>query len=386
MARKLNSKGVSSVVAASILLAALVTVAITYQAFIVPELDRENGFNHMLNVLNNLKELYTGGKATIPLSYSGTPFFSSATFTSQLSHTKTVAVNIDIYNATQTFEREQFLDKPANLSINSLSNAVIYINNGAGDFQADCSFTGGQETLTIQISSQTILLYNETSITKVTLKITRNSQTTLYNYSIFSYGSLDLPLFSPIYNVSSSLIKTFQINYHTNSSACTLYLKYGAENLVDLAYTAAGAITYAPNNYPLTYLATPWGITAVESGTSSITSTPQINWVQDTLTLDLYNISWNNVGTISGQGTAGLKFNTLTSTNIRTAYTQVNMNFTFNDASIKNSILQLEKILEAESKQNLSVEYQEGENWLIVTIKGAGFVDLTINNVAALLS
>jgi hypothetical protein len=373
-------------VAASILLAAIVTVAITYQAFIVPELDRENGFNHMLNVLNNLKELYAGGKATIPLSYSGTPFFSSATFTSQLSHTTSAAVKLDIYNATQTSEKEQFLDEPADMSINSLSNAVIYLNNVNSDFKAVCNFNGTQENVSIQINSETKLFYDETSITKVILNITRGSESILYNYSFLCYDSFDLPLFSPIYNLTSSLSKTFQISYQTNSSACKLYLKYTTENFANLTFISAGVLKYEPNNYPLTYLATPWGITAVESGTSSITSTPQIVWVQDTLALDLYNVTWNNVGTISGQGAVGLKLNTINSTKINTSFTQLSLNFTFTDNALKNSLIQLEKILENGANGNVSVEYQEGADWLLVKVKGTGTIDLTIDNVEAVMS
>ncbi|MGD6934163.1 MAG: hypothetical protein ACQCN5_08160 [Candidatus Bathyarchaeia archaeon] len=384
MNHRLNNKGVSSVIAASILLAAIVTVAITYQAFIVPELDRENGFNHMLNVLNDLKELYSGEKVSIPLSYSGTPFFSSTTFTSQLSSTKAVALKIDIYNATQVFEDEQFLDEPADVLIQSLSDAIFCLNNVTDDFQAVCNFTTPQEKVTVQINSETSLS-NEVSLAKVTLNITRSSHSSLYNYTILSYGSLDLPLFSPVYNLTSCLSKTCQVDYLTNSSACVLYVKYATEQLTNLTYTSAGAIKYEPNNYPLTYIATPWGITALESGTSSITSSPQINWVQDTLALDLCNITWNNVGTVSGQGVVGLKFKTLNLTNINTSFAQLNMNFTFSDISLKNSLFQLEKILENGSNQNVSVEYQEGQNWLMILIKGKGLVDLTVNDVEAIL-
>jgi len=380
-----NNKGVSSVIAASILLAALVTVAVTYQAFIVPELDREKAFTHSQDVLYSFKKLYSEGTATIPLSYAGTPFFSSTTFTGQLSYTPLVTIRVDVNSATEVNEEETLLSETATIHMQSLSDASLYFENVADNVEATCSFTSSEEQTVFQVHTEKLTVGNETTLIRIQLGITHGSVSAYYNYSVFSGDTLNLPLLSPLYGLASTLHKTSQVQYTTNSSSCLLFLKYRVATTANLSYTSSGAIRYEPSNFPLSYVATPWGITAIEGGTSAIPSPLQIYWTKDTLVLDLYNTTWSNIGTVSGSGSVGLKFETDNSISVDSTFSRVDMNFSFSEVNLKNSVLQLEAILQSGAPEGTVIYHQEGDNGLTITIEGTSSINMLIRNIEAVL-
>ncbi len=388
MKLKSNNKGVSSVVAASILLAALVTAAVTFQAFIVPELDREKAFAHSQDVLYSFEKLYSEGKTTLPLSYSGaTPFFSPTSFTGQLSYIPSVTLKVDVSNATYIRETEILLSESANLSMQSLSNAAIYFKNVSDNIEATCNFTNSEEQTVFQIHTEQ-LTYGDGTLMRIQLNITLNSESTSYNYSIVSGDSLELSLFSPLYNTTTALSRTSHVQYTTNSSSCMLFLKYMATTTDNLSYTSSGAIRYKPGNFPLSYLATPWGITAIEIGTSAIPSPMQIYWAKDTLVLDLYNTTWSNIGTIGGSGPIGIQLKTYDSISVNSKFSRLDMNFSSSDIDLKNSVLQLEAILQSGTPEGVSIYHQEGADWLTITVEdteGAGSVSILIRSMEAVL-
>lgn len=385
----MNNKGIATVVAASILLAAIVTIAITYQAFIVPEQNRQNAFAHSQNTLKSFEQLYSEGYSTFALSYSGASFFSPTAFPGQLSYTPSTSIDIGIGNGTQLTQTQLLLDNQTGaFPIQGLSEATIAFENAADNVYAVYNFTqSDQQKTVIQINTETVPLADpQTRVMRVYLNITSSSGFSSYRYSLFSGDSLQLSLFSPLYGLASSLSQTSNMEYQTNSSSCKLFIQYLAVNYTDIAYSARGAIMYKPTSFPLSHVAVPWGITAVEAGTSSIPSPVQIHWAQDTLVLDLYNITWSNIGTLSGSGSIGIKFNEHNTTSLSTSFNSISLNFTSSDYSIQNSIMQLQTMLKNSSPDGTSISSQQGSNWSMLTITAQQNVVITIHNVNAVLS
>jgi hypothetical protein len=383
--RRLNNKAVSTVIAASILLAAIVTVAITYQAYIVPELNREKAYNHSQDVLRNFEGLYSDGKATIQLSYAGSAFFSSQSFPGQLSYSPSISVNASVYNANQNASKEQlFRDNTAINNIQSLSDASLYIENASDSIEATCVFTNADlKEITFQINTE-----ETESMMRIRLNITSNLESTYYYYSIMPDDSFQISLFSPLYSsLTSDLSNTQQIQYTTNSPKSALYIKYVAATPAPiLTYIANGALRYEPATFPLSYIATPWGVTALEAGNSSIPAPFQIYWSKDTLTLDLYNITWNNIGTLSGAGSVGLTFKNYNQTTLNSSFDKLNLNFTYTDCNLKNSIIQLETFLKNSAPEGTLILHQDGDNWIMLTVETSGYLNLSVHNVEAALS
>jgi hypothetical protein len=385
----MNNKGIATVVAASILLAAIVTVAITYQAFIVPEQNRQTAFVHTQNVLKSLEELYAEGYSTFSLSYSGSSFFSTTSFPGQLSYTPSTRINVDLSNGTELNPTQLLLtNQTGDLSVQGLSEATLVFENVTNGLSANYNFTQNQQKIVVEVNSEGVALVdNQTQVMRIYLNISSSSDVSCYTYSLFSGDSLQLSLFSPVYGLASNLSQTSSIQYQTDPSICKLFMQYLSVNYTDLTYSAQGAIRYTPSSFPLSYVATPWGVTALEAGTSSIPAPIQIHWAQDTLVLDLYNITWNNMGTLSGSGAAAIKFNEYNTTSLRTSFDSVSMNFTSGgEWSIRNSITQLQSMLKSNAPDGTSVSIQEGSDWVVLTITAQRTIALTIHEVDAVLS
>lgn len=383
-----NNKALSSVIAASILLAAILTIATAFQAFIVPELDREQAFIHSQKILQNLKELYTKEATTIPLAYAGTPFFSATTYPGQISYTPAASINISAYNITIVNEEEALLNENTNITMQGLSEATLFLKNITDNIKASINFINNENPLLLKIHTEKHTFDTDITLIKIHLNITINSEYTTYNYTIFAGDSIELPLLTPLYGLASTLIKTTQVQYTTNSSTCLLFLKYLATTTTNMNYIAQGAITYKPGNFPLSYTTTPWGITALQSGTSAIPTPMQIYWTKDTLVLNLYNITYSNIGTISGSGSIGVNFKTQNQTSINSTISTLKLTFSYNQFNLKNSILQLKALLQNSAPENILISHEEGNHWLTITITGANNVNmkLIIQNIEALLS
>lgn len=375
-------------VAASILLAAIVTVAVTYQAFIVPEQNRQNAFTHSQDTLYSLQQLYTEGTATIKLAYSGASFLSSSTFPGQLSYSPQTYLNIELANATEYVETQLLLNnQTGKLAIHGLSEATLDFANLTDNISASYNFTNNQHDTRVQINTQTIPLgYGQPWVMRINLNLTSSSEVASYNYSLFSGDSMHLSLFMSSYNLSSILPETSCIDYETNSSSCRLFIKYTAANNTDLYLSAGGAIMCKPASYPLSYAATPWGITAVEAGTSSTPVPIQIQWTQNTLILDLYNITWSNTGTVSGSGSVGVKFVECNSKTVSTTFNALSMNFTSKDYSLQNSIQQLQTILKSGAPSGTTISGEQGKNSYLLMITSQETVSLTVHNVNAVIT
>jgi hypothetical protein len=382
----MNNRGVATVVAASILLAAIVTALVTYQAFIVPEQNRESAFAHSQGILNSFQQLYTEGASTITLAYSGAQFLSSTTFPGQLSYTPSTNLNVTFINATQLIQTQTLLtNQTGDIPLLGLTEATVDLENVTDNVLASYNFTGPQKT-SIQLNSETLTLSGQ-QIIRVYLNITGPSDLVSYRYSLLSGDSLHLPLFGSPYNLTSTLQQTTNLEYETNSSSCRLFLNHLVANYTDLSYSVGGAILYKPSSFPLSYIATPWGITAVEAGTSSIPVPIQIQWSQDTLHLDLYNITWTNTGTISGSGSVGIKLIESHTILLHTNFDSLALNFTSNTYNLQNSIQQLQTMLQSGAPDdNTAVSIQQGADSSLLTITSPQKVSLTIHNVNAVLS
>lgn len=382
-----NNQGVSSVIAASILLAALLTIATTFQAFIVPELDREQAFIHSQKILQSFKELYVKGTTTIPLAYTGTTFFSATTYPGQISYIPSVLVDVNVDDVTILNEEEVILNESSTINMQGLSDASLLLKNVSDNIEAAIVFVNDEEQIFLKILT---IKYTSNNLTlmKIQLHVTLNLKYVTHNYTIFSGDSVELPLFSPPYGLASTLRKTTQVQYTTNSPLCTLYLKYLTTTTKNVSYIAQGAIVYTPSNFPLSYTTTPWGITALQSGTSAIPSPMQIYWTaKDTLVLDLYNITWGNIGTVSGSGSVEIKFKAQNQVLINSTTSSLKLNFSYNQLNLKNSILQLKSLLQKDAPENVAFFMEEGFGRLVVTVTSTSKININIliRNVEAIL-
>lgn len=387
MKRPMNNKGIATVVAASLILAAIVTVAITYQAFIVPEQNRQIAFSHTQDVLKSFEGLYSEGYSTFSLSYSGSSFFSSASFPGQLSYSPSTRVKVDLSNVTELTPTQLLLaNQTGDFPIRELSEATLTFENVTENFYGNYNFTHNQQKIVVEVNTETIALTDNTEVMRIFLNITSSYGSSSYGYSLFSGDSLHLQLFSPLYGLASDLSQTSSIEYQTDSSSCMLFIQYLAINNTDLTYSARGAIMYKPTSFPLSYIATPWGVTALEAGTSSIPAPIQIRWAQNMLCLDLYNITWKNIGTISGSGAAAIKFNEYNTTCLQSSFDSISMNFTSSDCNINNSIMQLHTMLKNNAPDDAIISIEQNLTWVTLTITSHKTVSLTIHAVDAVLS
>ncbi|XHH09087.1 MAG: hypothetical protein ACFCUE_00260 [Candidatus Bathyarchaeia archaeon] len=383
----MNNKGIATVVAASLILAAIVTVAITYQAFIVPEQNRQIAFSHTQDVLKSFEGLYSEGYSTFSLSYSGSSFFSSASFPGQLSYSPSTRVKVDLSNVTELTPTQLLLaNQTGDFPIRELSEATLTFENVTENFYGNYNFTHNQQKIVVEVNTETIALTDNTEVMRIFLNITSSYGSSSYGYSLFSGDSLHLQLFSPLYGLASDLSQTSSIEYQTDSSSCMLFIQYLAINNTDLTYSARGAIMYKPTSFPLSYIATPWGVTALEAGTSSIPAPIQIRWAQNMLCLDLYNITWKNIGTISGSGAAAIKFNEYNTTCLQSSFDSISMNFTSSDCNINNSIMQLHTMLKNNAPDDAIISIEQNLTWVTLTITSHKTVSLTIHAVDAVLS
>jgi hypothetical protein len=181
-------------------------VAVTFQAFVVPELDRQSAFSHSQNILYNFEKLYTEGKSTISLAYSGTPIISPATYTGQLAVVPSVGLNVPVQNATQLLEEEKFFTESQNMTVTGLSGVRYYFTNVTDNVEATCNFTSSQNEQLVETKISTQWLNDEATIMRLQLNVTVDSMSNYYNYSIFYGDTLELNLLSPIYNFTSKLL------------------------------------------------------------------------------------------------------------------------------------------------------------------------------------
>ncbi|MCX8176031.1 MAG: hypothetical protein N3E48_02225 [Candidatus Bathyarchaeota archaeon] len=152
---------------------------------------------------------------------------------------------------------------------------------------------------------------------------------------------------------------------------------------------AQGAIIYKPSNFPLSYITTPWGVTALQGGTSAIPSTMRIYWAKDVLVLSLYNITWSNIGTISGSGSIGIKLKPQNQVSINSSVSMLQLNCSCGRFNLKNSLLQLKTLLQNDAPENILLSYEEGSDWLMITVTSTNTakinMKLLIRNVEAVL-
>ena len=381
--RNFGNKGVSFIVAVSIILAAIVTLTIAFQAFVVPELNRENAFIHTQDILESLNNLYSNHETTLPLSYSGIPFFSPPTFVGQLAFSTDVNLNMTVNDIKETYEEEISLDgtlaEP--LSITDLSVALLTFQHVQEDIEVNATFTNGEEESAFYLISEDY----STTLTRIQLDVTLDSNTVTYNYTIYDGDSFEIDLFAPIYNAASALKNASTLHYTTTSPESALFLKYTKIELLNINHTSSGAIIYDPSNFPLSYLTTPWGVIALQGGTSSIPSSQQIYWGHDTLVLNIYNLTWS-AGTVSGTGSVKISYLTNDLITVNSSFSQMKMKFSSNRFNLKNSVSQLAEILRSSAPEHMLVTLQENDDWseiTITTVTGEGKLKLLINNVEA---
>jgi hypothetical protein len=379
--RNLRNKGVSFIVAVSIILAAIVTITVTFQAFVVPELNREHAFVHTQDVLDTLNNLYSNQEASLPLSYSGIPFFSPPTFVGQLSFSSDAKLNMTINGVKEVREVEADVDPNSTRSIADLSTALLTFQQVSENIEVNVTLTNGEEESVFYLTSEN---YSST-LTRIQLNVTLDAATTTYNYTICDGDSFEVDLFAPIYDAASALERALTLHYVTTSSDSVFFVKYTQIDLVNVNHTSRGTLLYDPSNFPLSYVATPWGVASLQGGTSSIPSSQQIYWGHDTLILNLYNLTWS-AGTVSGTGSVKINYLTNDLVMVDSSFSQMTLNFSSNNFNLENSVSQLAEILRSGAPEHLLVTLQENDDWSEITITavtGEGKLNLIINNVEA---
>jgi hypothetical protein len=379
----LNNKGVSFIVAVSIILAAIVTLTIAFQAFVVPELNRENAFIHTQDVLESLNNLYSNRETTLPLSYSGIPFFSPPTFVGQLAFSTDVNLNMTLSDIKKIHKEETRLTENSTtpLNIADLSAALLTFKQVQENIEVNATFTNDEEKLIFYLTSEDY----STTLTRIQLNVTIGSTMASYNYTVYDGDVFELDLFAPIYNAASVLKNASAVHYTTTSSESSLFLRYTQLETVNINHTSSGVLIYEPSNFPLSYVATPWGVIALQGGTSSIPSSQQIYWGNDTLILNIFNLTWS-AGTVSGTGSVKINYLTGDMITVNSSFSQVTLQFSSNRFNLKNSVSQLAEILRSGAPENLIVTFQEANDWSEITITavtGEGKLKLLIDNVEA---
>ena len=239
-------------------------------------------------------------------------------------------------------------------------------------------------SVTFLITSE-LLKHDNTTLVRFQLRVIRNSTFNVYNYTVFQGDSFSLNFMNPIYNVTSFIKEASKVYYKANSPNCFLILKYLETGHKNTIFSVRGAIIYETSGFPLSYAATPWGLTALEAGNSSLAAFPKILWVNNTLTVNLYNFIWN-MGTIGGTGTVSLHLLTTSSfVSLKSSFSRLYLNITSASPSLKNSYLQLANILKSSKPENVKVSIQQGDSWVMVSFEGKGNLDLVISNVKIVL-
>lgn len=386
MKSRLGNRSISSVVAASILLAAALTVAVTLRAFIIPEIDREQAFIHSQRVLQSLKELYSRGAATISLGYAGTPFFSVTTYPGQISMIPSISVVVKAYGVTILNEKEGMFDGNVVLDVQRLAEATLLLKNLSQNAEASILFISHEESVYIELRAERYACGSEIALMRIQLKITSGSGYATYNYTIFVGDSMEIPLSSRLFGLSNILSKATRVHYATNSSSCILFLKYTTKTIADVSYNAQGAIVYKLSNFPLSYMAAPWGLIALQGGDSALLIPARICWTKSNLMIDLYNITWSNIGTISGSQSIGIKFRAQNYVSIKSTIHKLELKFSYS-SEIKDSILQLKTYLQNSAPEEVEFFFEEGYDWLMITVTGIDGlnIDMLIRNVEAVL-
>jgi len=377
-------KGVSTVVATSIILAAIVTASLVIQAFVVPELRREKAYVHSQDILRSFEELYSKERCVIPLSHSGIPFFSPVSSTGQLRYDSQIGITVDAFNVTEVKKVEKQLNSQDEFEVKDTSEAYFFCQNASDDLEVNCTFSKDAGKVTFLITSE-LLNYNNLTLIRFQLKVTRDSTIGVYNYTVVQGDSFGLNFMDPIYSASSFIKEASRVYYETSSPNCFLSLKYLKTELKNISFSAMGAVIYEPNDFPLSYAATPWCLIALEAGNSSLVASPRILWVNDTLIVNLYNFTWD-AGTVGGAGSVSVYLLTSSFVSLKSSFSRLYMNFTSASSSLKNSYLQLVDILKSSAPENIKVSIQQEGNWIKVSFEGRGNLDLVIHNVKAALS
>jgi hypothetical protein len=374
----MKNKGISVIVAVSIMLAAIVTVSATIQVFVIPELNRETAYTHIQEVFNNFNTLYYQDETTIPLSYSGTPFFSPSSFVGQLTFNPTETIQLTINGTKQFIQNETSLTDSANITdIVNISKAILNFQEITDNLEVNATFTKNpEEKLIFNLKSNP----HDTSI-RIQLNVTQEL-TSSYNYTLSDGDAFEIDFFAPIYNASSAIQNATSLYYTTNSQNCSLFIAYEQTVTIDLTYTANGSILYEPSNFPLSYLYTQYGLIALQGGTSSLPSSPQIFWTDDQLNLNLYNLT-SNAGTISGTGNVKISYLTKNLTSLTSSFSTLKLKITSNHFDLTNSTSQLAQILRSSAPQGTKITFQQNNNWQEITIEGEKTLDLVIHNIEA---
>ena len=377
-------KGVSTVVATSIILAAIVTASFAIQAFVIPELRREKAYIHSQDVLRSFEELYSKERCVIPLSHPGIPFFSPASSTGQLRYDPHVRIRVEVFNVTELKKVERRLNRQEEFEVKDTSEALFLCQNASDNLEVNCTFSKDTKKVTFLITSKS-LNYNNLTLIRFQLKVMLDSTFDVYNYTVVQGDSFSLNFMNPVYKASSFIKEASRVYYETNSSNCFLFLKYLKVELKNVSFSAMGAVIYESSDFPLSYAALPWCLIALEAGNSSLAASPRILWVNDTLTANLYNFTWG-LGTVGGVGSASVHLLTSDSSSFKSSFSRLSLNFTSTSLNLKNSQLQLVDILKSSAPENIKVSIQQGENWIEVSFKGRGNLDLVVHNVKAVLS
>ena len=377
-------KGVSTVVAVSIILAAVVTASFAIQTFVVPELERERAFLHSQDILISFEELYSKGRCVIPLSHSGVPFFLSTSSTGQVRYDPQIGITLGAFNVTELMKVEKQLNSQDEFEVKNISEAYFLCQNASDSLKINCTFFRDTEKVTFLITSELLNRNNNVTLVRFQLRVIQNSTFDVYNYTVVQGDSFSLNFMNPIYNVTSFIKESSKVYYKTNSPNCFLILKYFVTKHKNTIFFVRGAVIYESSGFPLSYAATPWGLTALEAGNSSLATFPKILWVDNTLTVNLYNFTWN-MGTIGGTGTVSLHLLTSSFISLKSSFSRLYLNFTSASPSLKNSYLQLANILKSSKPENVKVSVQQGDSWVMVSFEGKGNLDLVISNVKAVL-
>ena len=370
-------------VAVSIILAAVVTASFAIQTFVVPELERERAFLHSQDILISFEELYSKGRCVIPLSHSGVPFFLSTSSTGQVRYDPQIGITLGAFNVTELMKVEKQLNSQDEFEVKNISEAYFLCQNASDSLKINCTFFRDIEKVTFLITSE-LLNCNNVTLVRFQLMVIQNSTFDVYNYTVVQGDSFSLNFMNPIYNVTSFIKESSKVYYKTNSPNCFLILKYLVTKHKNTIFFVRGAVIYESSGFPLSYAATPWGLTALEAGNSSLATFPKILWVDNTLTVNLYNFTWN-MGTIGGTETVSLHLLTSSFISLKSSFSRLYLNFTSASPSLKNSYLQLANILKSSKPENVKVSVQQGDSWVMVSFEGKGNLDLVISNVKAVL-
>lgn len=366
------------IISASIILATIVTIVTMFQVFVVPELLKERAYNHSQEVMRSLQELYTKRSSVITLSYFGIPLFAPISFDGTLRYSPKPELRIEIFNMTEDTLIERWLDTSHVVNIERLEEIYLHCQTVQSGMITNITIVRGGSKLTIHLTSEDFYttILNRTTLAptnyiipmvRLRLEIIHDSTIQIYNFMTNQGESLILNLKDLIHIPSQFLTKS-TLYFTTNSPK--LYLKYFEQIRLDRIYTIRGAIIYRSSGYSLSYMATPWSLITFDERNSSISTSPQIFWINGTLTFTLLNMTGMK-GSVGGVGNVKINLIEDDTMTITSSFSKLSLNFT-HTFKIKNAHIQLIDILKTSAPRGINISIQEGGGWIAVTFEGDG--------------